>query len=88
MGFVKARNHQSDLGHAICDNPDFDCDIAVIANDVSVSMRSRNSCPVSLADVAKHNGGGGHDHAAGVGFRELLGFGLVEQVMEKLDFNI
>lgn len=87
VGFVMASNHQSELGHDICNDPMMDCDIAVMIGPTSVSMRSSNSCPVSLADIASLNGGGGHDHAAGIGLTNLLGKELVDIVMEKLKFT-
>ena len=84
VAFVLASSHQSILGSEICSDLDLDVEVCVMVGPTSVSLRSRKSSNINLAEVASNVGGGGHMSAAGVSLNKLLGKSLLELVMDKL----
>ena len=86
IGVVEAGDNQSILGNAICSDPELGCDIAILCNGQSVSLRSGVDCLVDLSVVAKLNGGGGHFHAGGTSLGKVLGENFAEHTYKKLKF--
>lgn len=84
VAFLLANNHQSRLGHAIYEDITLGVDVVVMVGNKSISMRSKQDCPLDLSVVAKLNGGGGHAAAAGCDLGKVLGQDLVEFVIERL----
>lgn len=84
VAFLLANNHQSRLGHAIYEDVTLGIDVVVMVGNKSISMRSKQNCPLDLSVVAKLNGGGGHAAAAGCSLGKVLGKDLVEFVIERL----
>lgn len=84
IGFVLANNHQSKLGHAICEDAELNVDMAIMVGNERISMRSNGNCSVDLSSIAKRNGGGGHKMAAGCNLHNVLGKNVLELVMDNL----
>ncbi len=87
IGGVEAGTNQSILGDAICTDLELDCDIAMMVNGRSISFRASADCPVDLSKIAKHNGGGGHAKAAGVGIENILGEDFAEFIYKKIQWG-
>lgn len=82
VGFVEAGNYQSELGHAIVEDPTLDIDVAIMIGSRGLSFRKFKDCPVDLGVLAKQFGGGGHQGSSGSPLSKLLNKELVEFVVE------
>lgn len=87
VGLVEAGTHQSILGNSMCEDPELDCDIAVMCSGRSVNLRSSDRCPVDLSKIAKINGGGGHFRAAATSIGKVLGEDFAELVYGKMQWG-
>jgi oligoribonuclease NrnB/cAMP/cGMP phosphodiesterase (DHH superfamily) len=84
IGIVVASDHESELGHAIYDDPELGVDIVIMISGKKLSMRSRSGCPVDLSKLTHKYGGGGHRNAAGCQLSKVIEKDLIELVAEKL----
>ena len=88
IGFVECWKYQSELADAICSDLNLNLDAIVMVGTHSISLRKRNhSCDLDLSVISSLNGGGGHAAAAGTLLRNVLGFDVVEKVMENMKWN-
>ena len=81
-GFVFSERYPSQIGNAMLDFHDIDA--ACVVGMLSVYVRSRNGFDAS--QLAKANGGGGHQQASGMPLEKILGESLLSLIINNIDF--